>query len=145
VGLNAQEGLAESHETGDVQKRIRCELVELHTVNKQKPTEKLVGRKREAAEEESKEHYPITARGLRDPFSTGNLMESSAAMRPSAVAFSTSFFVMVERTQLVAEVLAMVLLVARCFTCIQYEERLGAMRERRRQRRSAMEAAEETS
>jgi hypothetical protein len=54
-----------------VQKRIRCELVELHTVNKQKPTEKLVGRKREAAEEESKEHYPITARGLRDPFSTG--------------------------------------------------------------------------
>jgi hypothetical protein len=44
--------------------------VELHTVNKQKPTEKLVGRKRETAEEESEEHYPITARGLRDPFST---------------------------------------------------------------------------
>jgi hypothetical protein len=39
----------------------------------------------------------------------------------------------------------MVLLVARCFTRIQYEERLGAMRERRRQRRSAMEAAEEAS
>jgi hypothetical protein len=71
VGLNAQEGLAKSHETGDVQKRIRCELVELHTVNKKKPTEKLVGRKRETAEEESKEHYPITARGLRDLFSTG--------------------------------------------------------------------------
>jgi hypothetical protein len=72
-------------------------------------------------------------------------MESSAAMRPSAVAFSTSFFVMVERTQLVAEVLAMVLLVARCFTRIQYEVRLGAMHESRRQRRSAMEAAEEIS
>jgi hypothetical protein len=71
-------------------------------------------------------------------------MESSAAMRPSAVAFSTSFFVMVERTQLVAEVLAMVLLVARCFTRIQYDVRLGAMRERR-QRRLAMEAAEGTS
>jgi hypothetical protein len=54
-----------------VQKRIRCELVELHTINKQKPTEKLVGRKRETAEEESKEHYPVTARGLQDPFSTG--------------------------------------------------------------------------
>jgi hypothetical protein len=34
MGLNAQEGLAESHETGNVQKRIRCELVELHTVDK---------------------------------------------------------------------------------------------------------------
>jgi hypothetical protein len=145
VGLNAQEGLAKSHETCDVQKRIRCELVELHTVNKQKPMEKLVGRKRETTEEESKEHYPITVRGLRDPFSTGNLMESSAAMRPSAVAFSTSFFVRVEQTQLVVEVLAMVLLVARCFTRIQYEVRLGAMHERRKQRRSAMEAVEGTS
>jgi hypothetical protein len=45
--------------------------MELHTVNKEKPTEKLMGRKREAAEKESNEHYPITARGLRDPFSTG--------------------------------------------------------------------------
>jgi hypothetical protein len=39
----------------------------------------------------------------------------------------------------------MVLLVARCFTRIQYEVRLGAMHERRRQRKSAMEAAEGTS
>jgi hypothetical protein len=30
-----------------------------------------VGRKREIAEEESKKHYPITARGLRDPLSAG--------------------------------------------------------------------------
>jgi hypothetical protein len=72
-------------------------------------------------------------------------MESWAAMRPSAVAFSISFLVMVERTQLVAEDLAMVLLVARCFTRIQYESRLGALSERKRQRRSAMEAAEGTS
>jgi hypothetical protein len=52
-----------------VQKGVWCELVELHTVDKEKPTEKLVGRKRKTAEEESKEHYPITARGLQDPFS----------------------------------------------------------------------------
>jgi hypothetical protein len=39
----------------------------------------------------------------------------------------------------------MVLLVARCFTRIQYEVRSGAMHERRGQRRSAMEAAEGTS
>jgi hypothetical protein len=44
--------------------------MELHTVNKEKPTEKFMGRERETAEEISKEHYPITARGLRDPFST---------------------------------------------------------------------------
>jgi hypothetical protein len=54
-----------------VQKGIRCELVELHTVDKEKPTEKLVGRKGKTAEEESKEHYLITARGLRDPLSAG--------------------------------------------------------------------------
>jgi hypothetical protein len=69
-------------------------------------------------------------------------MESCEAIRPSAVAFSTSFLVMVERTQLVAEDLAMMLLVARCFTRIQYEVCLGALPERRRQSRSAMEAEE---
>jgi hypothetical protein len=45
--------------------------VELHTVDKEKPTKKLVGRKRKTAEKESKEHYPITAGGLRDPLSAG--------------------------------------------------------------------------
>jgi hypothetical protein len=46
-------------------------------------------------------------------------MESWAEIRPFVLAFSTSFFVMVEHTQLVAEeVLAMVFLVARCFTRI---------------------------
>jgi hypothetical protein len=46
-------------------------------------------------------------------------------MRPSVLAFSTSFGVMAERTQLVAkEFLAMVFLVARCFTRI-YHAALG--------------------
>jgi hypothetical protein len=49
-----------------VQKRVRCELVKLHTINKEKPTKELVGRKRQTTEEESEEHYPITTRGLRD-------------------------------------------------------------------------------
>jgi hypothetical protein len=66
-------------------------------------------------------------------------------MRPFAVAFSTSFLVMVERTQLVAEVLAMAFLVARCFTRIQHKGRSGAPQERKRQRRSAMETVEGTS
>jgi hypothetical protein len=56
-----------------VKKGVRCELVELHTVDKEKPMEKLVGRKRKAAEEEGKEHYPISARGLRDPLSAWKL------------------------------------------------------------------------
>jgi hypothetical protein len=72
-------------------------------------------------------------------------MESWAVMRPSVVAFSISFLEMVERTQLVAEVLAMVFFVARCFTRIQCESRSGALSERRTERRSAMEAAEGTS
>jgi hypothetical protein len=102
-----------------VQKGVWCELVELHTVDKEKPTEKLVGRKRKTTEEESKEHYPITVGGFGIRSVLGNLMESWAAMRPSALAFSTSFFVIADHTQLVAEeVLAMVFLVARCFTRI---------------------------
>jgi hypothetical protein len=44
--------------------------VKLHTINKKKTTKELVGGKRKTTEEESEEHYPITARGLRDPFST---------------------------------------------------------------------------
>jgi hypothetical protein len=56
-----------------VQKRVRCELVKLHTINKEKPTKELMGRKRKTTEEESEEHYPITTRGLRDPLSTGKL------------------------------------------------------------------------
>jgi hypothetical protein len=52
-------------------------------------------------------------------------MESLLEMRPSALAFSTSLCAMAERTQLVTEVvLAMVFLVAKCFTRI-YQSALG--------------------
>jgi hypothetical protein len=54
-------------------------------------------------------------------------MESSSEMRPSVLAFSTSFFMMAEVTQLVTEfafTLVMVFLVARCFTRI-YQSALG--------------------
>jgi hypothetical protein len=54
-------------------------------------------------------------------------MESLPEMRPSVLAFSTSFFMMAEVTQLVAEFafpLVMVFLVARCFTRI-YQSALG--------------------
>jgi hypothetical protein len=55
-------------------------------------------------------------------------MESLLEMRSSVLAFSTSFYMMAEDTQLVAEFvvfsLAMVFLAARCFTCI-YKSALG--------------------
>jgi hypothetical protein len=54
-------------------------------------------------------------------------MESLPKMRPSVLAFSTSFFMMAEVTHLVAEFtfpLVMVFLVARCFTRI-YQSALG--------------------
>jgi hypothetical protein len=57
----------------------------------------------------------------------GNLIESWAEMRPSVLAFSTSFFVMADATQLVAEFafpLVMMFLVAKCFTRI-YHATLG--------------------
>jgi hypothetical protein len=41
--------------------------VKLHTINKEKPTKKLMGRKRKTTKEESEKHYPITTGGLRDP------------------------------------------------------------------------------
>jgi hypothetical protein len=57
-------------------------------------------------------------------------MESWAEMRPSILAFSTSFGVMAERTQLVAEeFLAMVFLVARCFVRIYHTALGGYARE----------------
>jgi hypothetical protein len=68
-----------------VKKGVRCELVKLHTINKEKPTEKLVGRKGKAVEEEGKEHYPITAWGFWDPFSAWKLdriLGGDKAVRP---------------------------------------------------------------
>jgi hypothetical protein len=59
-------------------------------------------------------------------------MESLLEMRPSVLAFSTFFFAMAEDTQLVAEVvfpLAMVFLVARCFTRIYQSAPRGYARE----------------
>jgi hypothetical protein len=68
MGFDPQERLAKSHETGNVEDRVRCELVKLHTVNIKKPTKELVGRKRESTEKESEEHHPVASRGIGDPF-----------------------------------------------------------------------------
>jgi hypothetical protein len=46
MGFDPQERLAKSNKTCDMQDRVWRELVKLHAVNKDKPTEKFVGRKR---------------------------------------------------------------------------------------------------
>jgi hypothetical protein len=45
--------------------------VKLHTVHKEKPTEELVGRERETAQEEGKEHHLVAALGLGDALGAG--------------------------------------------------------------------------
>jgi hypothetical protein len=75
------------------------------------------------------------------------LIESLPEMSPSVLAFSTSFFVMAEATQLVAEVafpLAMVFLVTRCFTRI-YQSALGGYARKEKKQRSTMAATERKS
>jgi hypothetical protein len=71
MGLDPEEGFAESDKAGDVQNRIWRELVKMHAVNKEKPTEKFVGRERKTTQKESKEHHPIAARGLGDALGAG--------------------------------------------------------------------------
>jgi hypothetical protein len=66
--LDPQEGFAESDKAGNVQDRIWRELVKLHAINKEKPTEKFVGSKRKTTQKESKKHHPIAAQGLGDAF-----------------------------------------------------------------------------
>jgi hypothetical protein len=59
--------------------------VKLHTVNKEKPMKKLVGRKRKTTEEESEKHYPITTGRLRDPLRARELdriLGGDEAVRP---------------------------------------------------------------
>jgi hypothetical protein len=71
MGFDPQERFTESDKIGDVQDRIWRELVKLHTVNKEKPTKKFLGRKRKTTEEEGKKHHLIAARGLVDAFGAG--------------------------------------------------------------------------
>ena len=51
MGVDAKEALTQRDEARNVQNRIWCELVKLHTVHKKKSTKKLMDRKRETTEE----------------------------------------------------------------------------------------------
>jgi hypothetical protein len=69
MGLDPQKGLAKSYETGNVENRIWCELVKLHTIDKKKSTKEFVGRERKSAQKKIKEHHPKATRGLGDAIS----------------------------------------------------------------------------
>jgi hypothetical protein len=121
--------------------------VKLHTIDKKKTTKELVGGKRKTMEEESEEHYPITARGLRDPLSAGKsdgILGGDEAVRPG-------FFHILLRDGGAHPAgggrgLGHGVLGGQMFHAhLMHEVRLGTMNERRKQRRSAMEAADETS
>jgi hypothetical protein len=49
MGFNPQKRLAKSNETCNMKNRVWCELVKLHTIDKEKPTKELVDRERETA------------------------------------------------------------------------------------------------
>jgi hypothetical protein len=71
MGIDPKERFTKGDEAGNVQDRVRRELMKLHAVNKKKPAEEFMGRERESVQEESKKHHPIAARGLRDAFCAG--------------------------------------------------------------------------
>ena len=52
MGGDSQITLTESYEDGDMEYSVGGQLPDLHPINKQQPTKKLVGRKRETTEEE---------------------------------------------------------------------------------------------
>jgi hypothetical protein len=71
MGIDPKERFTKGDEAGNVQDRVRCELMKMHAVNKKKPMEEFMGRKRKSVQEESKKHHPIAARGLGDALGAG--------------------------------------------------------------------------
>jgi hypothetical protein len=138
MGFNPQEGLAKSHKTGNVEDRVRCELVKLHTVNIKEPMKELVGRKRESAEKEREENHPVAARGLGDPF--GGREDDGVIVRDETVCLGLGLILLLkaEGTQLIAEFVALPLAIlfffAKCFTRI-HNLRSGARQENSREQR----------
>jgi hypothetical protein len=87
VRVNAKEGLAKSDKASNVQNRIWHELMQLHTVHKEEPTKKLVGRKRKSAEE----------KGMI--LVMGKMISANAARKPSSLAFARSASAILDAVQ----------------------------------------------
>jgi hypothetical protein len=87
VWVDSKKRLAKGDETGNVENQIRRELVKLHAIDKEKPTKKLVGRKRKAAEKKCKEHNPISARRLGDTLVARKTIGADFGRKLSFLAF----------------------------------------------------------
>jgi hypothetical protein len=71
--MDAEETLTKGNKNGDVEERIRDQLVQLDPVDKQKSTKKLVDQNGEAANEKVDKGYPESDRRMRDAFISGHL------------------------------------------------------------------------
>jgi hypothetical protein len=60
VWVKSKKRLTESDKTSNVKNQIWRELMYLHTIDKEKPTKKFVGRERKATEKKGEEHHPIS-------------------------------------------------------------------------------------
>jgi hypothetical protein len=64
MGFDPQKRFTKCDKAGDVEDRVWCELMKLHTIHEKKPTKELVGRKRKTAQEKGKKHHPKAVLGL---------------------------------------------------------------------------------
>jgi hypothetical protein len=105
VQVNSKKRLAKSDETGNVENQIWHELVKLHTINKEKPTKKLVGRKRKVVRRKARNITQYPPRGLGIRSVPGNIIGTDSRRRPSFLAFFRSDSSNDEGTHLVATLL----------------------------------------
>jgi hypothetical protein len=71
MGFDPQNRLTKSYKISNVENRVWCELVKLHTVYEKKPTKEFVGRERKTAQKKSKKITLKAALGLGDPLGAG--------------------------------------------------------------------------
>jgi hypothetical protein len=58
MGIHAEESFTYCDETCYVEDGVRRELMQLHAIDKEKPTKEFVGMEREPAVDEGKKEYP---------------------------------------------------------------------------------------
>jgi hypothetical protein len=68
--MDAEETLAESNKNGNMEKRIRGQLMQMNPVDEQETTEELMDRSGKTANEKVNECYPESDRGMGEAFIT---------------------------------------------------------------------------
>jgi hypothetical protein len=60
VWVKSKKRLIKGDKNKQCEESNRCELMNLHTIDKEKPTKKFVRRERKATEKKGKEHHPLS-------------------------------------------------------------------------------------